>query len=175
MSASSDRTAPRLVIAEFDSPDRAREAMVALEWQGIDADDIKLVTPPDVPVPDAQRAAEGRTVRDIARRTVVWGAVGALAGAAIGVGVALVLGFDLGVALVIAALAGGILGAQVGGFWGGASRLPVNEEALDTYTIDPRRSDAIRVEIRARDVGAAKAATAVLRDHEARRVDEGAA
>jgi hypothetical protein len=173
MAATADRDGPTLVTAEFDSPERAREAMVALEWQGIDADDIKLVAPPDVPVPDAQRAAEGRIVRDIARRTIVWGASGAVVGAGIGIAIALIAGLDQpGVALLVAALGGGILGGMIAGFWGGASRLPVNEEALDTYTIDPRAADSVRVEIRARDGGAVAAANAVLRDHDARRVDE---
>lgn len=172
MTNSLDRDGPRLVTAEFDSPKRAREAMVALEWQGIDADDIRLVAPSEVPLPDAQRATEGRVVGGVAKRTLAWGAIGAVVGAALGAGLALITGFDSALALVIAVLAGAILGAQIAGFWGGASRLPVNEDALDTHTLDPQGSDPVRVEIRARDGGVAAAATAVLRDHDARRVAE---
>jgi hypothetical protein len=157
---------PVVVIGEFESPSEARRAMVALEAQHIDADDIRLAEPPQVSVPDAQRTAEGRIAGEVASRSLVGALVGGAIATLVVAGVAWIAGArPIGLVVVIG-LVGGILGFNLGGFWGGASRLPVNEEAYDTYAIDPRCAEPVHVEVRARDVEVAAMVESVLEAHD---------
>ena len=136
----SDRDASvTTLIASFDGPDAAREAMVAAERAGLDSDHIHLQSQPaPTSSMSIERDGELTALDDGASRSVVGGVVGGVALAAIAVVVVLILGPDpLGVALVLAAIGGGIAGFLLGGFWSGAAGLPTNPEALDTYTIDP--------------------------------------
>jgi hypothetical protein len=141
--------------------------MIALEAEHVDADDIHLAERPEVPLPDAQRTAEGRIAGDVVSRSLV----GALAGGVIAVlvfaGVAWIAGLRPVGLVVVIGLAGGILGFSLGGFWGGASRLPVNEEAFDTYAIDPHQAEPVHVEVRARDPETAALVESVLAAHDA--------
>jgi hypothetical protein len=158
---------PVVVIGDFDSPTRARRAMVALEAQHVDADDIHLAEPPEAPVPDAQRTAEGRMAGAVVGRSLVGAIVGGIVAALIFGGVAWIAGLrPMGLVIVIG-LVGGILGFNLGGFWGGASRLPVNEEAFDTYALDPDRAEPVHVEVRARDAATAVMVESVLEAHDA--------
>ncbi len=147
--------------------------MVALEGSGIDADDNHLVEPVDVPVPDAQRTAEGRMAGAVLRRSITGAIIGLVVGAVLFAGLAYAFGLDA--LAVVLGIAGAILGFSLGGFWGGAIRLPVNEEAFDTYTLDPNRSAPVRVEVRARDPEQAALAATVLRDHAGSRIRRHAA
>jgi hypothetical protein len=161
---------PVVVIAEFDSPSGAWRAMVALEGQRLDGDDIRLAEPPEVPVPDAQRTAEGRMTGAVVRRSLVGAFAGAVVAALVFAGVAAVAGLEPLALVIVLGLVGAIFGFNLGGFWGGASRLPVNEEAFDTYTLDPHQTEPIHVEVRARDADTAAWAESVLEAHDARSI-----
>jgi len=145
-----ERAAVTTLIASFDEPGAARAAMVDAELAGLDADDMHLQS-------DGRRASalsierdgELTAMDDVASRSFVGGAIGAVVLAVVAVVVVLLIGPDpLAVALVIAALGGAIAGFLLGGFWSGAARLPANPEALDTYTIDPADDAPVVVEFR---------------------------
>lgn len=147
--------------------------MVALEGRGIDADHIHVVgAPPAVATQDATRGAELAATGDVARRSAVGGAIGAALGAAVLAVIVAFAGPDpVGPAVGFALLTGGIGGFLLGGFWGGASKLAVNEETFDTYLADPRATAPIRVEVRLGHPGAVDAVAELLRSHDARNVE----
>jgi hypothetical protein len=166
---------PIVLVASFDGPDAAREAMIALEANGFDADDIRLAGPDSAsavtPMPETERASDAAVFKSVGRRVVTWGAVGAVVGAAIAVGIVAILGSLSGASAVVAILVGGIFGSLLAGMWGAAYKLPVNEDAYDTLAIDPRADEPVRVEVRARGDEQADKATSVLRDRHASRID----
>ncbi len=164
---------PEILRADFDEPAAARQAMIALEGQGIDADDIRLVDEPSaVPTQGATRGAELAATGDVARNYAGGATIGAVVGAGLLALVALLVGPDpVGPALAIAVVGGAVGGFFLGGYWGAAAKLPVNEEAFDTYLSDPQDSAAVRVEVRIGRPGTLDATAAVLRSHNARRVE----
>jgi hypothetical protein len=158
--------------ASFDDPAGARRAVLALEGKGIDADEIRVLGPDSVPTPDTTREADLRVTGDLAR----WAIEGALVGAVAGAAVIMLAVWALGVAPfipwgLVAAMAGAILGSTIGGFWAAGSRLPVNEEAFDTYAMDAGADAPVVVEVRLADSRLADEAAELLRHMDARRVE----
>lgn len=159
------------VVGEFDDPAAAREAMVALETLGLDADAIRLGGgPASVPVQDIDRTGELEAGGFLVKQYVAGGAIGALVGAAVMIGVLAIAGVGGG-ALAGGAFAGALGGFFVGGFWGAARKLPVNVDALDTFAVDEAASGPVTVEVSAPDAELAERSAEVLRAARARRVD----
>jgi hypothetical protein len=151
--------------------------MVDLEGKGIDADAINLVGEPHaVPTSEgglhADIAVSRRFVDSYARN----GVLGALIGAALFIAVLMLLGVEpLGTAVLLGALAGAISGFLMGGFIGAARHIPVNEDALETYEMDPSDPSGVAVEVRVDDPDMAARAVAVLRRHHPRQLERRAA
>jgi hypothetical protein len=165
------------VVARFDHPAPAREAMVDLEGKGFDADAINLLGQATaVPTLEgglsADLAVSRRFVDSFARN----GVLGALIGAALFIGVLLLMQVQpVGTAVVLGGLAGAIAGFLMGGFIGAARHIPVNEDALETYEIDPTDPEGVAVEVRVEDPAKAAEAVAVLRRHHPRQLERRAA
>lgn len=168
-----DAGAGRFVVTgEFDEPAEARQAMVALEQLGLDADAIRLVgVPATVPVEDVDRTGELDAGGSVVRRYATGGVIGAVVGAAIMIVVLAIAGADGG-GLLGGAIAGAIGGFLVGGFWAGARKLPVNVDALDTFTVDRSASTPVTVEVSAPDAALAERSAEALRAARARRVEQ---
>ncbi len=147
------------VVARFDDPAPAREAMVDLEGKGIEADAINPLDPPQtVPTPEgglhADLAVSRRFMDSYARN----GVPGALIGAALFIAVLMLLNVEpLGTAVLLGALSGAIAGFLMGGFIGAARHIPVNEDALETYVMDPSGPGGVAVEVRVEDPAMAAA------------------
>ena len=162
-----------VLVAEFDQPTVAREAMVALESQGIDAEQIKLVEGgASVPSPEQTRSAELAATGDVAKRYGGWGLIGAVIGAAVLAGLVILITGEVNIATVAGGiLAGGISGFVLAGYWGGASKLPVNEEAFDTYAMGPDGSEPVSVEVALDNATVADETAEFLRAHHAQKVE----
>jgi hypothetical protein len=165
-----------MVVGSFAGPDDAREAMLALEAHGFDADDIRLSessspTGDTVPTPATTRESDAAVFKSVGRRAIVWGPIGA----AVGIGLVLaglaIFGALGTTSVIVGVLVGGIFGFYLGAIWAGAYKLPVNQDAIDTLAVDPREDEPVRVEVRARDAEMAEQAAAVLKERNARRVD----
>jgi hypothetical protein len=172
MSASDPAHSPahHTVVGLFDRPSAAREAMVALERKGIDALDIRLVDSPSLSTPQGARRTDLAVTGDTGRRYLTGGLAGAAGGAVV---VGLVVGLvttDGGEALLGAFIAA-IPGFFVGGFFGGALRLPVDEAALSTYAADPTDSAPVGVEVDLRDEGTVQTAVTTLQAMHARSIE----
>lgn len=158
------------LVAVFDDPATAREAARKLEGHGLDADDVGVAMPATTPTKDAVRGGELAQAGDFARFYGTGAALGAGAGAAVAVAVVLLIGSGpVGLATGMALLGGGIAGAFMGGFWGVAKHLPVNEEALDTYTsgtVGP-----VRLEVRLREPERSGPIAGLLRECGAKAVE----
>jgi hypothetical protein len=158
------------VTARFDSAEQAREAIIALEQAGVEADHVHLS---DGRLTDPVRATTWAQDREVFRkgagRYILTGLLGAVAGAAVVIGVTMLL---VGTGLV-AALAAGIGGALFG-FWaaayyGVATKLPVNEEAFDTIGPGEEHTPAA-LTIDITEPGLVDVVDEVVRDHGAREV-----
>ncbi|MCU1455819.1 MAG: hypothetical protein JWN46_3965 [Acidimicrobiales bacterium] len=167
---------PLHLIASFDDPVTARESMVDLEAAGIDAAAVRLVDrPPARRVPTAEGSGDRVAAGDVAKRSMVGVVLGAIVGAALLMLVVSVAGLrPLSVALPAGALAGGLFGGALGGFWAGASRLPVNTDALDTYTLGSAPGHPVTVEVHLADPDLVDRAEQVFQRHHARAVDRAA-
>jgi hypothetical protein len=169
--------AAHTVTACFDEPGEARKAMVDLEGKGIDADNINLVgealfVPTSVGGLHTDLAVSRRFIDSYARS----GVLGALIGAAVFIAALTLMRVSpLGMAVFIGGVCGAIGGFLMGGFIGAARRMPVNEDALETYEMDPGDPEGITVEVRVTDPDEAAAAVAVLRRHHPRMLERRAA
>jgi hypothetical protein len=160
------------VVARFDDPAEARDAMVDLELKGIDAEATHLV-PPALSAPPKELALDREV--DIAdtfvRRGLKGGLLGALIGAAAVVGaLALMRVEPFGSAVRIGAVGGIVGGFFIGAYWGAVVRLPVNEEAFDTFVL-PTTTHGIVVEVNIDDPLTEADAVAVLRRHHAQQIE----
>jgi hypothetical protein len=158
------------VVARFDQTDEARQAMIDLEVKGIDADAIHIARPT---TRTAAAEAVQRTDRDVVQqletRTVIGGAIGALAGALLVVAALLVIRVDsLGSAVLAGGTAGAAGGAFIGAFWGAVSRLPANEEAFEPSVVGDEVADEVVLEVRLDDPRREGDAVTVLQRHHAR-------
>jgi len=161
------------VVARFEQQHDARGAMLDLELKGIDADAINLV--PSAPLPTNEQVLEADV--DVGGQLARYSARGALGGALIGAAVMALVLIAVGVrplttSVAVGLLTGAVGGAFIGGYWGLAKKLPVNEDALDTFVLDLRNeSSGVLVEVTVGDPQVAADAVAVMRRHHARRID----
>lgn len=175
LSAEPAKPSHPVVVAEFRDSADARQAMLDLEGIGIDANAVNLVDQPSgPPVQQIEESGELEAAQDTAKRYVGGGLIGAVIGALIGIGLGLALNVEpQGIGVVGGAIAGGISGFVLGGFWGGARALPVNPDALDTYTLNPTGKDRVRIEVRTKSDEQAQAAADVLRQAKGENVETG--
>jgi hypothetical protein len=169
--------ASHTVTACFNEPGEAREAMVDLEGKGIDADAINLVGEAVfVPTREGGFHADLSVSRRFIESYARSGVLGALIGAALSIAVLTLMRVNpLGTAIFIGGVCGAIAGFLMGGFIGAARHIPVNEDALETYELDPSDPDGVTVEVRVPDANEAAAAVAVLRRHHPRVLERRAA
>jgi hypothetical protein len=162
-----------VVVAEFRDPAKARQAMLDLEGIGVDAQAINLVErSTSVPAQNIEQSGELSAAGDTAKRYVGGGVVGAVVGAMIGAALGALSGVDpLSLALIGGAMCGAIAGFVLGGYWGGARKLPVNPDALDTYTIDSSDTEPVHLEVQAHSDDQARQTVEVLRNASADTVD----
>lgn len=162
-----------VVVAEFRDPAVARQAMLDLEGIGVDAQAINLVDrAASVPAQNIERSGELDAAGDTAKRYVGGGLVGAVVLAVVGAGAGLLSGVDpTSLALIGGAMCGAIVGFVLGGYWGGARKLPVNADALDTYTIDRAGAEPIQLQVQAHSEDQARKTVEVLRNAHADTVD----
>ena len=175
MTSSAPQPEPLKMVASFPAAESAREAMIDLEGLGIDANAVRLLDrDPAVPVGSADRSGE----MDAGRSVVTNYLRGAIITAAVFGAVAVVAVLALGIepralAIALALLGGAIAGFVLGGYINAARRLPVNVDALDTFTIDERTDDPVRVEIRLDDPDLLTDVELVCHQHEAMQVEGG--
>jgi hypothetical protein len=162
-----------VVVAEFRDPADARQAMLDLEGIGVDAQAINLVERSSaVPAQNIEQSGELSAAGDTARRYVGGGLIGAAVGAVIGVLLGLLANTDPAtIGIVGGVMCGGIVGFVLGGYWGGASKLAVNPDALDTYTMDRSDSEPVHLEVQAHSDDQARQTVDVLRKAKADSVD----
>ncbi|MCU1353394.1 MAG: hypothetical protein JWM05_2603 [Acidimicrobiales bacterium] len=168
---------PLHLTASFDDPADARETMLDLEAAGIDAEAVRLVDrPAAAPVATPEDGGDRVVAGSFAKRWAAGGAVSALVAAVLAVLVVLIVQpRQLALALALAALGGAFAGFQLGGFLSAASRLPVNEDAIETLDLTEGADRPVRVEVQLADPDLVDEAEAVMRRHRATRVDHRAA
>jgi len=161
------------VVARFDQTDEARQAMIDLEVKGIDADAIHIARPTErTASADAVQHTDRDVVHQVETRTVIGGAVGALAGAVLVVAALLVIRVDsLGTAMLAGGVAGAAGGAFIGAFWGAVARLPVNEEAFEPSVIRDEVASEIVLEVRVADPDQETDAVTVLQRHHPQQIE----
>jgi hypothetical protein len=153
------------VTARFDSAERAREAIIALEQAGVEADHVHLddgrLTTPER---SSTWAQDREVFRKGAGRYVLTGLAGAVAGAAVVIAATMLLvGTDLVVGLA-AGIGGALFGFWAAAYYGVATKLPVNEEAFDTFGPGEEHTPAsLTVDIT--EPGTVDVVDEVVRDH----------
>jgi hypothetical protein len=170
-----ETSGPLRLVASFDAPESAREAMVALEGLGIDAQAVRLLDQGEaVPVGGLAESGELDAAQDVAGNYARGAVVSAAVAAVIAVAIVLLLGVHpRPLAVALAAIGGAIGGFFLGGYLNAARRLPVNVDALDTFTIDEHESKPVRVEVRLSNPGLFDRSASVCRDHQAVKVERG--
>jgi hypothetical protein len=166
---------PVRLVASFDQPDAAREAMLALEGLGIDAEAVRLLDQDaQVPMRGMERSGELDAAQDVAGNYAKGAVVSAVVVALLAGAIVLATGARPRVLAVGLALVGGaIVGFVLGGYWNAARKLPVNVDALDTFTIDENESKPVRIEVRLTDPGLFDKSASICRDHNAVKVERG--
>lgn len=135
------------VVGRFTTPESARAAMVRLEAAGIDGDAIVLEEGPAAVAPsDVATENDLQAVGDVGKGAAVGATIGSVAGAAAGVVTAVVTG-DAGTGAIVGA-AGVAGGGAVGGLAGTYAGLPANNQAFETYELDPSDPHPITVRVR---------------------------
>lgn len=164
---------PVRLVASFDQPDAAREAMVALEGLGIDAEAVRLLDhEAQVPVRGMERSGELDAAQNVAGNYAKGAIVSAVVVALVAGAIVLAIGARPRVLAVgLAVVGGAIVGFVLGGFWNAARKLPVNVDALDTFTIDEHDNKPVRIEVRLADPGMFDKSASVCRDHHALKVE----
>ncbi len=160
------------LVASFAATTSARGAMLDLESLGIDAAAINLLDRQPATEGDIDRSGELEAGQHVARNYAVGAVLLGLAVAAVVVAVILIAGVRPRVpAAVGGGIAGFIAGFVLGGFWNAARKLPVNVDALDTFSMDSDEHNPVKVEVRLDDGALADRAEAVCRDHDALEVE----
>ena len=153
------------VLASYDSPEEARDALEALGRAGIDADKTSLAgrealvvaSDPDTRLRDLEVPAE--IVKQAATGGMVGSVLGALAGAA-----AFVIpgiGPGIGTGIFAAMFAGGIGGGAVGGMVGGIGSMSLGESWELTFA-DRLQGGKVLVAVHAESADEAREAARVL-------------
>ncbi len=119
------------VVATFDTPEQARDALEGLSRAGFDADKISLVghnaaevaSDPDTRLRDLEATGE------VAKKAATAGAVGSVLGALAGAAAVIIPGVGpvIGTGIFAALAAGGIAGGTVGGMVGGIASMELSE------------------------------------------------
>lgn len=164
MSIADDSSGALRLTASFPEPDSARQAMVGLESLGVDAEAIRLLERPPARVDrstaagahaeadaqaSAERSGEQQAGADVAGNYVKGAVISAIVLGVIAALIVLALGLKpRPLAVGLAALGGAIAGFVLGGFLNAARKLPVNVDALDTYTINQASDEPVKVEIK---------------------------
>lgn len=127
------------LVATYADPEQARSAIEALERKGVEAGNITLFGegapsgPPETGTD--QRATDLATTGAVGKRALGGIVVGAVIGLVLGAAGGYLLyevgdiGSNLAVVVAGAAIAFGAIGAYAGGWYGGASALPVSSES----------------------------------------------
>lgn len=152
---------PEQVTGRFTSPESARAAMVRLESAGIDADAIKLDAPTALATNDQAIENDLQATGDVAKGAALGGTIGTAAGVAAGVVTGLVTG-DAGAGAVVGT-AGAVGGGAIGGLAGTYAGLPANQDAFETYELDPNDPHPVTVVVRVTSAEQAEAARRALR------------
>ncbi len=168
-----ETSGPLSLVASFDGPDEARDAMIALEGLGIDAEAVRLLDQDaKVPVGGLAESGELDAAQSVAGNYLRGAVASAVVVAIIAVVIVLVLGVrPRPLAVGLATIGGAIGGFVLGGFLNAARRLPVNVDALDTFTIDQQESAPVRIEVKLSDPGLFDRSASVCRDHKAVKVE----
>jgi hypothetical protein len=115
------------VVSVFESPTKAREAIVALERAGVDGSKISYLAldRPDAEHPIADAEVDAGELRQIGRSTAKGIALGCVVGAVFAIAFMLISGVapEEGWASVGVALGGAAAGGIVGGIWGAFSNM----------------------------------------------------
>jgi hypothetical protein len=128
-----DHTAPFRAVAVYDDPAQARHAVETLERHGMGPEEVSFL-PSGRAGGEQARRADLATAGYLGAAVVRWAVVGGLVGALIGFVLFQVFGFGSGSAAWVFVVGTAIAGALLGGYWGGASKLPVNAEGWqDTF------------------------------------------
>jgi hypothetical protein len=162
------------VLAEFDSAEPARAAMIALESQGFDANDICLdlgSASNAVPTPTGMRAADAAAAGNMGTLAGVGALAGAAVASAIAIGVLLLGGVSPGTAVAVGLMIGVLVGGLAGALGWAFVHAPVNPDAFETYAVDPHASESVTVEVRAVDDEHTALARDVLSALHPRRLD----
>jgi len=128
-------------VAWFGSPDQVRSAAVELERRGIDSMYIDVSRTPS---PEDRRRIDRSSMSWLGRRALVGAAAGLVLGVLIGLGLGALLG-AAGMELVGTAVAVAVFTAPIGGFLSVVTRLPVTDEAFDTFASVEPEDDWISV------------------------------
>jgi hypothetical protein len=131
------RIADHNLVATYESPDEARAALTLLERHGVESGDIELFGPgmdaARQPITndeqrkvdlDASGAVGRNVVKFVVGFAIVLGVIGGVAGALVG---------GKAVHTITGAVGGVVIGAALGLFYGGYTKLPVNEEWGETF------------------------------------------
>jgi hypothetical protein len=138
------------VVARFGTMEDARRAIGELELAGIDAGQVVLRDEPAVLDPSEQRTVDLEETGAWGRRALIGAAVGAVLGAILLIAAVVVTVGDAGATVLLASgLGGAAFGGAVGGYWGVAGSLPVNEAASATRAVDRLDGRLVELEVRA--------------------------
>jgi hypothetical protein len=145
--SASDHAQANDVVATYADLESARAAITLLERHGVEGGAIELVVPGEderALTNDAMRDVDMQATGNVGKRA----GIGLLGGAVLGAVIGAVLGalassvFDIYDTLPMAiggALALGAMGAYAGGFYGGASGLPVSDAWGETFDAEHQR------------------------------------
>lgn len=121
-------------VAWFSSPGQVRTAAVALERHGVDSMYIDVARTPSH---EDRRRIDRSSMNWMGRCALVGVPIGLVLGALVGLGVGALLGV-VGTELVGTTVALAAFGAPLGGFLAVVTRLPVTDEAYDTFaSVEP--------------------------------------
>ncbi len=176
-----ERLAAFNIVATYQDLEQAREAILAVQRAGINADDISVLgrqieEARDVSERDAS-ASETGVMADVTKAAVKGTAAGVAAGGALGfLAGALAFGIPgigpvLGTGIWAATIGGATLGGGVGAHLGGVAALSESEEWTLTYQ-DELRSGHVLVAVHAEERGAHDRAVEALRKNDPVNLEE---
>lgn len=152
------------LVARFDEMERAREAILALEREGIEGSNVTLEGPERERPPAETTDTRGRDRQlggDVGKRVALAALIGTVVGAVLGLALGLVAFSGAGV--WASAIGGGIAGGAVGGVLGGVSGLGTSGAWQRTYA--GVREDGVVVGVRHADREIVDAAERTIREH----------
>lgn len=172
-------TAAHNLVATYANVEQARHAIEVLERHGVEAGNISVLgdgmeTTAAPETNEEQRATDLAVTGRVGKRALSGLVLGAIVGVLVGAGGGWAVHelLDVGPNAMAVALGGGIalgaFGAYAGGWYGGASALPVSEAWADTF--EAVRGGQTCVAVHAEDGGQIDKAAGALADSKAVRV-----